>query len=486
MPISPILCIAGLVVIIYFLWTRRRYYKLMLKLPGPLGLPFLGSAPDFIINKFKMNQRTKYMDKYGSTLLTWIGIQPVILSRDPKIAEDVLTSPQCLHRTSRVTKAIGSVLGPGLLSLKGTSWIKRRKLLNASFKQNVLLSFLSIFNAESRLLVSQIDSIVGQGETDLLPKLVRWSFSIAHQNCPYQLKMKGNNSKHHCSLVNMIVIKVLIPFCQNNTVSNIFGLEEKTKKINFHLSKFSNQIIDNKLLSKPESYSVSSSKSVICQLMELYGKGKISFEEIRGECCNIIQAAIDTTSVTVNHNLILLAMFPKYQELVFEELKGVFPAGGDFEVEHEDLQKLLYLDQVFNETLRLFPPIPFSIRDATEAFFLSNGVLVPKGVILGIDIFNMHRNRDLWGHDADSFNPDRFLAVNDRLRHPYAFIPFSKGRRNCIGWKYAQISIKVALARVLRNFIITTTFQYKDLVSVDNIVMKLNKPPLLNFKRRTS
>nr|XP_043067632.1 probable cytochrome P450 313a3 [Drosophila bipectinata] len=220
--------------------------------------------------------------------------------------------------------------------------------------------------------------------------------------------------------------------------------------------------------------------------MELYGKGKISFEEIRGECCNIIQAAIDTTSVTVNHNLILLAMFPKYQELVFEELKGVFPAGGDFEVEHEDLQKLLYLDHVFNETLRLFPPIPFSIRDATEDFFLSNGVLVPKGVILGIDIFNMHRNRDLWGHDADSFNPDRFLAVDDRQRHPYAFIPFSKGRRNCIGWKYAQISIKIALARVLRNFTITTTFQYKDLVSVDNIVMKLNKPPLLNFKRRTS
>lgn len=59
------------------------------------------------------------MDKYGSTVLAWSGIQPVVLSKDPKIVEDILTSPQCLHRASWVAKAMENVLGPGLLSLQG-------------------------------------------------------------------------------------------------------------------------------------------------------------------------------------------------------------------------------------------------------------------------------------------------------------------------------------------------------------------------------
>ncbi|XP_070136972.1 probable cytochrome P450 313a3 [Drosophila bipectinata] len=193
-----------------------------------------------------------------------------------------------------------------------------------------------------------------------------------------------------------------------------------------------NENIDSKLNLESESSTVLSSNIVINRVKELYRKGEITLEEVKGEASGMILGAFETTALTVNHTLILLAMFPHHQELVFEELKEVFPAGGDFEVEYEDLQKLVYLDRVLNETLRLLPAVPISLRDVKEDLRLSNGVLVPKGVIMGIDIFNIHRNRDLWGHNADAFDPDRFLPDNIRQRHPYAFIPYSKGKRNCI------------------------------------------------------
>lgn len=154
---------------------------------------------------------------------------------------------------------------------------------------------------------------------------------------------------------------------------------------------------------------------------------------MKGECCNIIQAAIDTTTTTVNHTLILLAMFPHYQDIVFEELRKVFPAGEHFEVEYADLQKLEYLDRTLNETLRLIPSISTIARDLKEDIRLSNQYLIPKGVSIMIDIFHIHRNKDYWGPNAETFNPDNFLPENMRERHPYAFLPFSKGRRNCIG-----------------------------------------------------
>lgn len=58
---------------------------------------------------------------------------------------------------------------------------------------------------------------------------------------------------------------------------------------------------------------------------------------------------------------------------------------------------------------------------------------VPAGVEMCIGIFTLHRNKDIWGPNVNEFDPDRFLPENSKNRHPYAYIPFSSGVRNCIG-----------------------------------------------------
>ncbi|KAH8268246.1 hypothetical protein KR026_002419, partial [Drosophila bipectinata] len=488
--ITPILAVAGLILLMCFLWSRRRFYSLIFELPGPLGLPLLGSAPQYIKNNFKLNLRTKYMEKYGSTLLAWGGIQPVLLSGDAKIAEDILTSPQCLNRTSRLTKAIESVLGPGLLSLQGNAWNARRKYLNVSFKQNVLLSFIPVFNSKSKTLVTHMDTFVEHDGIYLLPNLLRWSLSIAYQTTlGIDVKDEANFKNNALidswqSLVKLIIIGIFINVSQNKTISKMIGWEKKKTHAFSKINTLINKIIDSKLNSQTESCTTLPTNSVINRMIDLYQNGKISLDEIRGECCNMVLAGIDTTAVTLHHALILLAMFPHYQDMVFEELKEVYPESGDFVVEYQDLKKLVYLDRVLNETLRLIPSAGVTVRNANEDFRLSNKVLVPKGVAIIVDIFNIHRNKEYWGPDAHTFNPDNFLPDNVRKRHPYAFMPFSNGRRNCIGWRYALILSKITLARILRNYKLSTSFRYEDLVFVDNIVMKLEKSPFLYFQRR--
>ena len=96
-------------------------------------------------------------------------------------------------------------------------------------------------------------------------------------------------------------------------------------------------------------------------------KNKLSIDEIKEEINTFIAAGHDTSAVTMSTALLMLAMHPEYQEKVYQELKEAFgSAHGD--ITYTDLNNLVFLDWVVKETMRLFPILPFSGRQATEEF----------------------------------------------------------------------------------------------------------------------
>jgi len=167
--------------------------------------------------------------------------------------------------------------------------------------------------------------------------------------------------------------------------------------------------------------------------MDLLKRGVFSRKDVESESNSIVIGAFETTAAALYSILIILSMFPIYQEKAFEEILSLFPDTGDFEVTYEDTQKMVYLDLIINEALRLIPTAPIVTRQTSQDVMLSNGVLIPKGVNILIDILNLHRSKRIWENDAETFNPEHFLPHNIRDKHPYAYIPFTKGKRMCIG-----------------------------------------------------
>ena len=130
--------------------------------------------------------------------------------------------------------------------------------------------------------------------------------------------------------------------------------------------------------------------------------------------------------------MVMLAMHPEYQERAFEEICSYYPEKS-FEFKYEDFERLPYLTMVVNETLRLLPAAPLLSRQATKDIQIDEKTILPSGTQVLIPTLSIHTNTDVWGPNARKFNPDNFLPSNLENIPAYAYMPFSKGSRNCIG-----------------------------------------------------
>lgn len=106
------------------------------------------------------------------------------------------------------------------------------------------------------------------------------------------------------------------------------------------------------------------------------------------------------------------------------------------------------MECVIKESLRLLPTIPFVAREVHEDVDF-NGKTIPAGAIVMVHILAAHR--DPRHHaEPDAFEPERFAGERAGAMHPFSFLPFSGGPRNCIGQRYAMLQIKSVLATLLR------------------------------------
>lgn len=195
------------------------------------------------------------------------------------------------------------------------------------------------------------------------------------------------------------------------------------------------------------------------------------------------QQGNDTSSLTIAFACLFLAMYPEIQDKVLEEMNSVFHSDA-VDITLDTLKQLQYTEQVIKEVLRLCPAVPCGARQCSGNQVTLDGIQLPANQIVVFNIFTLHRRKDLWGADAECFNPDRFTPEATKQRHPHAFLPFSAGLRDCIGARYAMNSIRIVLLRILQEFEIKTNLRHEDFRFKFEITLKLAGPHSVWLEKR--
>ncbi|KAF9033991.1 cytochrome P450 [Hymenopellis radicata] len=174
---------------------------------------------------------------------------------------------------------------------------------------------------------------------------------------------------------------------------------------------------------------------------------------------NILIAGRDTTASTLSFVVYFLATHPEVMARLRAEVFQV--VGPHRQPGIVDVKELKYMKAVINETLRLFPPVPANVRETVEGALLppdvpgEKPIYVPPHTQVVYSVMVMHRRKDLWGPDADEFDPDRFLDERNKkyfVPNPFIFLPFNAGPRICIGQQFAFNEMSFMLVRLMQNF----------------------------------
>ncbi|WP_170358345.1 cytochrome P450 [Ruegeria arenilitoris] len=155
-------------------------------------------------------------------------------------------------------------------------------------------------------------------------------------------------------------------------------------------------------------------------------------------------AGHETSASALAWTLYLMALYPEWQEKLSAEADTLNDPS------FSAVSRVKLSRDVFREALRLYPPVPMMVREATcpEQF---RGRDIPKGAQIVISPWHLHRQERLWDR-PDDFDPTRWSTENGKTCQRHAYIPFSAGPRVCTGAGFAMVEGPLLLSMLLRNF----------------------------------
>ncbi|XP_058796636.1 cytochrome P450 4C1-like [Phymastichus coffea] len=489
-----------LLCIFEYFTKHGRTGRYLSEIPGPSAWPILGSLPHFIFPRLATPETIwkigrAWDTKYYPIYKFWSVHKVVAVLLHPDDIEKLFTSIKHSEK-SVLYDPLHGWLRTGLLTSHGAKWQKRRKMLTPAFHFAVLQQyFKSIVETGEKT----IQDLISKGEaiydvTDLVADhtlKVICDTAMGYKFDDKDFLIKYRDAIHY--LGQCLVYRILNPWFLPESIFCLTERGRKYKEALNTLHTFTRKIIKerkefhertdghflNELL--PSSSQGSSvdveyhgyRKKRLAMLDLLIAAqrdgGQIDDVGIQEEVDTFTFEGHDTSAAALTFAMLLLAGHKDAQGRIRAEVSAILErTGGKLGI--AEVQRFAYLEMCLRECLRLYPSVQYLSRHTPEDLQLASH-LIPAGTIIFVNVYSVHRAAEFWP-DPDKFDPERFSPENCNGRHPFAYIPFSAGHRNCIGQKFAMMELKAFLAHLIYHFYLEPVDRVKDVPILADIVIR--------------
>nr|XP_061792471.1 cytochrome P450 3A30-like isoform X2 [Nerophis lumbriciformis] len=450
--------------VIYGYWNYNTFKKL--GIPGPKPVFFFGNMLNY--RKGFIHFDMECSKKYGKIWGIFDGRSPVLCTMDTAIIKTVLIKECYSVFTNRRNFRLNGPLYDAVSIAEDEDWKRIRSILSPSFTSGRLKEMFVIMKHHSANLVSSMKKASDRNQAlDLKEFFGPYSMDVITSTA-FSVDIDSINNSADPFVTN---IKKMLKFDLFNVLFLIIvffpALGPIFEKMEF--SFFPAAVFDffYSSLQKIKSNRESSGKGVQCsvwgnrdrvdflQLMidsqknaEQDKKKGLSDHEILSQAMIFIFAGYETSSSSLSFLAHNLATNPHVMKKLQDEVDTTFPNKAP--VQYQELMDMEYLDMVINESLRLYPIVQ-RLERVAKASIEVNGVVIPKGMTVVVPTWPLHRNDDLWP-EPEKFKPERFSKENKDSIDPYAYLPFGAGPRNCIGMRFAMVSMKLAIVEILQRY----------------------------------
>ncbi|EDV24873.1 uncharacterized protein TRIADDRAFT_13325, partial [Trichoplax adhaerens] len=423
----------------------KRLTKCGLKMPIPK--PFIGNVLDYGSSEQHISQ-VKRQEQYGNVYGTFMFNAPTIWVGDPDMLKEIMVK-DFTNFTNRYS--LSNTIKPfnkSLLQLDNKDWKRVRTTLVPTFSALKLKTILPFIKVASDDLVHKLMKAEAEGKAiDIWQPYGRYTmqvilataFGIEFESKEQEAKLTkaaGILFRETNSLVQFFVVfasrlfKIFEPVIGGGIMNSTRLLVTTVERVIRERRKNLKEGIPCR-------------KDILQQMIE----ANLNDEEIVAQAIVFLIAGHETTANTLAFASYLLMANPEAQEKLIAEIDDKCP--DESSLDYETLSELPYLEMVISETLRIYPA-GFFVNRKTKDDMVVNGIDIPKNSMIGLPIYAVHHNPQLWP-DPERFIPERFTPEAKAKRHPYSYIPFGGGPRNCIGMRLALLEAKLALVKVLQN-----------------------------------
>eukprot|EP01018_Ginkgo_biloba_P032786 Gb_24246 [translate_table: standard] len=403
----------------------------------------------------------QWRKQYGKKFVYWLGSEAVLYIQEPELINEISSSGSFnWGRPAFLKNDRKPLFGNGLITAEADDWIHQRRLVGKA------------------LAAEKVKGMLGTVIESAMPIFDDWAKKIMEGGKSAEIEVDGDLSKATAEIISKALfgrsyekgfeildkLKTLqktifksnrfvgVPGSRFIPTSTVREARKLGKEADFLIL----QIIRARLecRSKGDGDGDDLLGIMLSESEEGIIKGKhcLTIQDVVDECKTLLIAGQETTKLSLTWTMMLLALNPDWQEKVRAEVMETMGTASIPDMNM--LPRMKTMSMVVKESMRLYPPVAYTVRQAREEMQLG-GYVIPKGMSVFINIVGMHEDPDIWGHhDVYQFNPLRFsddVEIEKKKRFD-GFIPFGFGGRICVGERVATVEQKVILSLILSKF----------------------------------